>query len=106
MKTTLTEQEYKEYKDILFSIRLVREYMKADFRLSYKRAKDNTLYYYLSVYMYEIDFQKDHAYKIYTKTFRRYNTYQKIMWYLLLTDELYRSEKDLFNIYDKLEAYK
>ena len=106
MKTTLTEQEYKEYKDILFYLRLVREYMKADFRLSYKRAKDNTLYYYLSVYMYDLVFKEDNAYKVYTKTFKRYNTYEKIIRYLNNTDELYRSEKDLFSIYDKLEAYR
>lgn len=79
----LTKQERAEYNDLIFTINLLRVCFKADYKLSYKREKNNKLFYYLSVYNYKIIYEDNKAKKYYTSTYTRYNTYERIRDYLL-----------------------
>lgn len=93
----LTKQERAEYKNLIFTITCLRTFLRADFKLSYKREKNNKLFYYLSVYNYIITYKDNKAKKYYTSTYTRYNTYERINLFLLTVSHYYTqlSKKEL-----------
>ena len=99
----LTKKEQTEYKDLLNDLFLSRlVYLRADYKLSYKRERNKQIYYYLSVFNYKIVYKDNKAMKLYTTVYKHYNTYKKMKIYIMKISTYYKR----YTFKEYLQLYK
>ena len=78
----ITEAEKEEYKSLLKQLSFFRSFYIAEYRLSYKRGKNNALYYYLTLSPITLSKDNEHIFITYHAIKRRYGLYKSIYNYI------------------------
>ena len=102
----LTKEEHLQYKDLVRDINFLRLCERAKYRLSYKRERNNKLYYYLFIWRYKtITYLEDKILITFKKPLKVFTTYENMKNYLKLTFELTTPNNELLNALEGI-AYK